>query len=413
MNFTWCWNGGYRQRMSKKVAELAKEWHWVPVMPTILCGLGLLYTTYYFVFVAKKPQLIGKDKRFLKFLSRHCPALSEKYWPLFWCFGARANTIVRALFKGHVSVAYRRERIETHDGGEICLDWMDNDDSERDDDSGRRPTVILLPGLTGDSQDNYMLHIVEGIRRLGYRAVVFNYRGNGGAELKTPRTYCAANTDDLQFVVDHVKGHYPDSPLIGVGLSLGGMILFHYVANSGKDCKLQAAMVISTVWNVFKTTESLESPMNYLVFNLFLTSSLNKLIQKHRNMFEDLLDVDHAMQSRSIRDFDERVTAKIFGYDSVEQYYSDASMDNKLDAIRIPVLCLTAADDPFSPMDALPLGAAQQHPYIVFAVTSHGGHIGFCEGLLPRKRTYMDRVLFQFVDAVFKYGNKELKEKNL
>lgn len=39
---------------------------------------------------------------------------------------------------------------------------------------------------------------------------------------QTPRTYCAANIEDTEFVIQHVKNKYPNAPLMGVGVSLGG-----------------------------------------------------------------------------------------------------------------------------------------------------------------------------------------------
>ena len=54
-------------------------------------------------------------------------------------------------------------------------------------------------------------------------------------------------------------------------------------------------------------------------------------------------------QSRTIRQFDSSFTAKLFGYDSYQEYYNDANIHLKLHQVKIPVLALNAADDPFSP----------------------------------------------------------------
>lgn len=39
---------------------------------------------------------------------------------------------------------------------------------------------------------------------------------------QTPVTYCAADTSDLERVVQHVKALYADAPVLGAGVSLGG-----------------------------------------------------------------------------------------------------------------------------------------------------------------------------------------------
>ena len=54
-------------------------------------------------------------------------------------------------------------------------------------------------------------------------------------------------------------------------------------------------------------------------------------------------------QSRTIREFDASFVVKQFGFRDVEDYYSAASLTDKLHRIQVPLLGLNAADDPFIP----------------------------------------------------------------
>lgn len=92
-----------------------------------------------------------------------------------------------------------REVFPLKDGGEVALDWLETNCSS---DS---PIIIILPGLTGESQAEYIKCLVCAANRIGIRTVVFNQRGLGGVNLKTPRLYCAANCEDLSEVVHHVR----------------------------------------------------------------------------------------------------------------------------------------------------------------------------------------------------------------
>lgn len=71
-----------------------------------------------------------------------------------------------------------REILKLADGGEVALDWMEEGCAN---DS---PVVIILPGLTGASQAEYIKCLVNGALGIGVRTVIFNYRGLGGMELK-------------------------------------------------------------------------------------------------------------------------------------------------------------------------------------------------------------------------------------
>ncbi|PNJ81128.1 ABHD3 isoform 5 [Pongo abelii] len=297
---------------------------------SLILGFSVAYACYYLSSIAKKPQLVTGGESFSRFLQDHCPVVTETYYPTVWCWEGRGQTLLRPFITSKPPVQYRNELIKTADGGQISLDWFDNDNSTCYMDASTRPTILLLPGLTGTSKESYILHMIHLSEELGYRCVVFNNRGVAGENLLTPRTYCCANTEDLETVIHHVHSLYSSAPFLAAGVSMGGMLLLNYLGKIGSKTPLMAAATFSVGWNTFACSESLEKPLNWLLFNYYLTTCLQSSVNKHRHMFVKQVDMDHVMKAKSIREFDKRFTSVMFGYQTIDDYYTDASPSPRL-----------------------------------------------------------------------------------
>ena len=116
-------------------------------------------------------------------------------------------------------IDYQRQMFTFSDGGEVGLDWV------HDNHAPDTPIVLILPGITGSSQSDYNRALVNVLRhQVKARVVVFNFRGRGGMGLKSPRTYCAANSEDLSEILEFIKTTYPLAPLVALGVSLGNFL---------------------------------------------------------------------------------------------------------------------------------------------------------------------------------------------
>ena len=88
---------------------------------------------------------------------------------------------------------YRREIFEMSDGGEIGLDWVVHPDEEEDVQKSNlchsdfkiqqkryRDLVVVVPGLSGDSNELYSRVIAKQCLKADLDCVFINYRGLAG-----------------------------------------------------------------------------------------------------------------------------------------------------------------------------------------------------------------------------------------
>ena len=200
--------------------------------------------------------------------------------------------------------------------------------------------TVDLPGITGSSQSEYVKSLVNvALEEVKARCVVFNFRGRGGLGLKNPRTYSAANTEDLAEILDFLSQKFPEAPVIAAGVSLGGIILGNYLAAQGEraQSRLLAAVLISVCFDTFEGTKSLEKPGLNLLLNRHLAHTLVGSIKEVKEHFESnkIWDLDQVFSSTTVREFDSRFTTKMFGYKDVVEYYTAARLYHKVENIKV------------------------------------------------------------------------------
>lgn len=432
-----------------------------PTTSVFLC-IFMLYYLYYVKNVVRKPELVCSDDGFRKFLIEKCPIITQEFKPTIWCAHTHAQTLLANGIRAVIPIPqYRREFIPVDDGippnklrnssinetnnetetkfskissqeaknSNVTIDWYEgpgptlqlpdgqkfyaellekyNEDThvykpEISADNGK-PIAIFFPGLVGDSQTEYIRTAVTMTNSIGYKTCVFNNRGRGGMRLKTARLYCATNFDDVEATFKHLKLTHPDSRIVAVGISLGGIVLCKYLAERGEKALVDAAMLVSVCFDFLAGCKSLEEPGLNSALNLHLTKSLMRLVEENRTVLEKSGDynLEEVMESKNLRQFDENFTRRMWGYKSCEEYHRDASNNDRLHLIRTPTLCINAADDIFCPYPALPLKQIEENPKFAMLVTARGGHIGFMEGFLPYVPTfYLERVITQYLGAL-------------
>ncbi|KAG9452598.1 hypothetical protein H6P81_005502 [Aristolochia fimbriata] len=330
-------------------------------------------------------------------------SLRRPYRPfpvLAW--NCHVETIFAAFFRSLPDVRLRRECLRTEDGGSVALDWVSGDAARLPPDS---PTLILLPGLTGGSDDTYVRHMLVKARKEGWRVVVFNSRGCGHSPVTTPQFYSASFTKDLSHVVKHVKFCFPESNLYAIGWSLGANILVQYLAQESHNCVLSGAVSLCNPFNLVIADEDFRKGFN-IVYDQALAGGLRRIFKKHKLLFEDIdgdYNIQLAANAKSVRDFDEGLTRVSFGFKSVDDYYSKSSSSDSIKAVQTPLLCIQAANDPIAPSRGIPREEIRANPNVLLMVTPKGGHLGWIAGAeAPFGAPWTDPVVMDFLEHLQK-----------
>ena len=100
------------------------------------------------------------------------------------------------------------------------------------------------------------------------------------------------------------------------------------------------------------------------------------MLQKAR-LFPGHFDVGRLRGIRSLREFDDKVTAYYCGFTGVDDYYDRASAAHVVERIAVPALVLHAANDPFIRITAETRRKISSNPNIAFVETADGGHCAF------------------------------------
>ncbi|KAJ3048639.1 hypothetical protein HK097_010359, partial [Rhizophlyctis rosea] len=338
-----------------------------------------------------------------------CPKLTKGVFsPTWWLAGGHEQTLFAAAYGGVGGdlVTYEREMLHLPDGGNIALDWCPGP-SKKPFANDQTPCIVICHGLTGGSHELYVQDLVDVVtREKGYRAVVCNFRGCAKTELTSMHLYSAGYTDDLDYALTHILKHIPNAPLFGVGFSLGANVMLKYVGECGEGCRLTGAASVANPFDLLASSHALHrTVLGRYLYSWTLAQSLIRMFKRHMHHFKasEKFNIPSILSVRSIIEFDNAVTRRAFNYRSVHEYYRRGSSAQHVPDVAIPTLLLSALDDPIASREAIPYWEVQGNPNVILATTKGGGHLGWFEGMWPRRR-WAASVVGEFATVVVEAG---------
>lgn len=282
-----------------------------------------------------------------------------------------AQTLAARLIRARFQSPYSRERVPTPDGDFIDLDVAGSTDPHR-------CVCLILHGLEGSSRSGYVLSARRALRRNGIATVAMNFRSCSGDPNERPQSYHAGKTDDIQLALDWLTRRFPRACRGVLGFSLGGNALLKYLGEAGDAGfdRVDAAVTISVPFDLASSARTLEDGMGRVYARHFLRSMRRKVREKAER-FPDTFDMTAVERARTLREFDEAVTAPIHGFTSAGDYYRACSSQRYLSGIRVPTTVIQSRDDPLVPEDTIPWSALDRNGTIRALITDTGGHVGF------------------------------------
>lgn len=239
-------------------------------------------------------------------------------------------------------------------------------------------TTLLVHGLEGSSSSQYIVGTANKAWVAGMNVVRMNVRGCGGTDALGASLYHSGLSSDVGEIVRDLIASEALPRLAIAGFSMGGNMVLKLAGEWGGDAppQVKAVAAVSPGMDLSASADALHLPANRIYEFRFLLSLWRSLRRKAR-LFPHQYQKPSLRCLRSIRDFDDVVTAPAFGFQGAEDYYTRASATALVGRIGMPTLVIHASDDPFVRLLPSTTAALRANPNITLLETAYGGHCGF------------------------------------
>ena len=294
--------------------------------------------------------------------------------PLRWIAGADLMTVAASFWPRRFPLLPSPEDrlVEIEPGTRILVrcHWQ----AER----RARPALVLVHGLEGSSESGYMRGTAERAWEAGFHVVRMNQRNCGGTEHLTPTLYNSSLSGDVRAVIAELIEREGLAEIFAAGFSLGGNLVLKMAGEMGEGApgELRAVAGVSPSLDLAACASSLEAPRNW-IYERYFVRRLKRRILRKAELFPERYRLNGMDEIRSIRQFDDRITAPYSGFRDAADYYFRASALRVIERIRRPALVVAAQDDPMVPFASFDRPEIREQPFIRLIAPRNGGHCGF------------------------------------
>jgi uncharacterized protein len=313
----------------------------------------------------------------------------------FLC-GGHVQTIAGFLLPRQFSLEQAEERLIEVEPG-ICVlchcHWQPDRKSAF--------TVIVVHGLEGSSESAYMLGIAEKGMAEGMNVIRMNQRTCGGTNQLAPTLYHSGRSADVAAVAKSLVENDRITRFALCGFSMGGNLVLKTAGEWGDSGPTQfcAVAAVCPAMDLAASADALHSPLNWLYEQYFLWQ-LKARMRAKAKCFPGTYDLSRLRGLKSLRDFDDRVTAFYCGFDGASDYYARSAAANVVDRISVPAYILYAANDPFIRILPDTRKKIAGNSNITFLETEDGGHCCFIGEREGYDGHFAERAVVEFFKSI-------------
>ncbi len=299
--------------------------------------------------------------------------VTRPFTPRRWLRGGHVQTVASFLIPRRFHLPVPDERlIEVEPGVPVLCHchWQA--------DRAQALTIIIVHGLEGSSDSQYARGVTEKALAAGMNVIRYNQRNCGGTDALAPVLYHSGLSKDVAAVAREVIARDGVSRLALVGFSMGGNIVLKLAGEWGSEAppQFRAVAACCPAIDLAASADALHQPANR-IYEAYFLWALDRRMRHKARLFPEHFDSSRLRRIRSLREFDDKVTAYYCGFTGVDDYYDRASAAHTIERIAVPALVLHAANDPFIRITSQTRRKISSNPNITFVEMADGGHCAF------------------------------------
>lgn len=264
----------------------------------------------------------------------------------------------------------------------------------------RSPTLALVHGLEGSSESGYIRTLAAQAFAAGFNVLRINQRNCGGTERLTATLYNSGLSADFRAVLLELIERDRQKQIFFAGYSMGGNLILKMAGELGAAAprELRGICAVCPTLDLAACVDAIERPENWL-YQFRFVRDLKSRMRRKAKLFPGQFELNGLSSVRTLREFDEAITAPCSGYRSAADYYERASAMRVVQRIAVPTLILISRDDPVVPFESFGASEIADNPQIRVAATEFGGHCAFISRTNGSERYWAEARVLEFCGA--------------